>query len=77
MDTLANLQPGETAIITGLRFNDAVKARLAALGLRVGRRVALIRRACCRGPLQIRVGSTDLMLRPREAAHIDVARASS
>ncbi|MEO1765671.1 FeoA family protein [Thiobacter aerophilum] len=74
MDTLASLKPGETAIITGLHFDEALNARLAAMGLRVGRRIALIRRACCKGPLQVRVGSTDVMLRPREARHIDIAR---
>ncbi len=75
MGTLANLAPGETAVITAVHFDDALKARLAALGFRVGRRVALIRRGCCKGPLQVRIGSTDVMLRQREAQHIEVARA--
>jgi ferrous iron transport protein A len=74
MGTLANLRPGDTAVITGLHLDEAFKARLAALGFRVGRRVALIRRGCCKGPLQVRVGSTDVMLRPGEARKIDVAR---
>jgi ferrous iron transport protein A len=42
------------------------------LGLRRGREVAVIRRASLGGPLHIRVGSTDLMLRRREARLIHV-----
>lgn len=74
MSTLAELNPGESATITGLHFEPPLRARLAALGFRVGRRVALVRRACCHGPLQVRIGSTDVMLRDREASRIAIVR---
>ena len=73
MVTLASLQPGECATISALHFDSALSARLAALGFRVGKRIAMIRRARFSGPLHVRIGSTDIMLRNREAAHIDVA----
>jgi ferrous iron transport protein A len=41
-----------------------------ALGLRRGREVAMIRKATLNGPLQVRVGSTDLIIRRREARRI-------
>ncbi len=74
MVTLAKLQPGEAAIITALHFDEALNARLAALGFRVGKRIAMIRRARFAGPLHVRIGSTDIMLRGKEASQIDVSR---
>jgi Fe2+ transport system protein FeoA len=74
MLTLAALQPGEAATITALHFDEALTARLAAMGFRVGKRIAMIRRARFAGPLHVRIGSTDIMLRNKEANHIDVAR---
>jgi len=76
MITLAALQPGETATITALHFDEALCARLAALGFRVGKRVNLIRRARFAGPLHVRIGSTDIMLRGKEAKQIDVDQLS-
>jgi ferrous iron transport protein A len=74
MLTLAKLRPGEAATITALHFDEALNARLAALGFRVGKRIAMIRRAWFAGPLHVRIGSTDIMLRGKEASQIDVAR---
>lgn len=65
--TLEQLSPGQRARIAAVDGDDALKARMFALGLRLGREVAVIRRARLGGPLQIRIGTTDLVVRRREA----------
>jgi ferrous iron transport protein A len=64
--TLEQLPAGHKARIASLQGDESLRARMFALGLRSGREVAVIRRARL-GPLQIRIGSTDLMLRRSEA----------
>ncbi|MBB5191360.1 ferrous iron transport protein A [Silvimonas terrae] len=46
--------------------------RLCALGLRPGREVTVLRRGWLGGPLQLRIGSTELMLRREHARAIVV-----
>lgn len=70
---LAKLQPGEHGVIAAIRFDEALSARMAALGFRIGKSVRVVRRARFAGPLHVRIGSTDVMLRRREAMQIDVA----
>lgn len=72
MVALTALRPGEAATIAALNFDEALSARLAALGFRVGKRIAIIRRARFTGPLHVRIGSTDIMLRGKEANQIEV-----
>ena len=73
--TLDALRPGESGIILALHTTADLRHRLAALGLRVGKRVRLLRRGRFAGPLHIRVGTTDLMLRFTDACCIQVQRA--
>ena len=73
MSTLAVLKPGQSATITGMRFEKPFTFRLAAMGFRIGKRVQVIRGARFAGPLHVRIGSTDIMLRRNEAQHIDIA----
>jgi ferrous iron transport protein A len=70
--TLAALQPGETATIISIHAEEALHLRLLALGFRTGKRIEMIRKASFSGPLQVRVGTTDVMLRRIEAAKIKV-----
>lgn len=65
--TLEQLPVGHKARIASLEGDDSLRARMFALGLRAGREVLVIRRARLGGPLQIRIGSTDLMVRRSEA----------
>ena len=71
--TLEQLPVGESALIEDVSGQEALRARLFALGLRVGREVAVIRRAGLGGPLHIRVGSTDIALRRKEAKLVRLA----
>ena len=74
---LATLKPGESAIIAAVHTDRALSYRLAALGFRVGKRIELIRQARFSGPLHVRIGATDIMLRKREALQIEVQPPSS
>ena len=60
------------ATILALHAEAALERRLLALGLRPGQAVHLLRRGLMNGPLHIRVGTTELMLRRQEAQHIDI-----
>ena len=73
--TLDTLHPGQSGTILALNAEEELYHRLAALGVRVGKRVQLLRRARFAGPLHIRVGTTDLMLRISEAGCIRVQSA--
>lgn len=72
--TLASLQPGDTATIVSIHAEEALHLRLLALGFRNGKQIELIRKASFSGPLQVRVGTTDVMLRRVEAAKISVEK---
>ncbi|MHB8453832.1 MAG: FeoA family protein [Acidiferrobacterales bacterium] len=62
--------------MSALHSEEALYYRLAALGFRVGKRIELIRSASFRGPLQVRIGSTDIILRRFEAQKIDILPAA-
>jgi ferrous iron transport protein A len=72
--TLATLHPGDTATIVAVHAEEALHQRLLALGFRNGKQVELIRKARFSGPLQVRIGTTDVVLRRSEAAKIEVCR---
>ena len=70
--TLATMQTGDIANIISIHAEEALHQRLLALGFRNGRRIELIRKATFSGPLQVRIGTTDILLRRSEAAKIKV-----
>ncbi len=72
--TLAHLHPGDTATIVSIHAEEALHQRLQALGFRSGKQVELIRKASFSGPLQVRIGTTDILLRHSEAAKIKVCQ---
>lgn len=71
--TLDRLSPGENGIISIISAEESLQKRLAALGFRIGKRVELIRRASFNGPVQVRLGTTDVILRKREARLIQLS----
>lgn len=73
-NTLDALRAGETGTILALHASAELYRRLAALGLRVGKHVRILRRGRFAGPLHIRVGTTDLMMRVSDAGCIQVQR---
>ena len=72
---LSRLAPGVSATITDIHTDDALRQRLLALGFRAGKNIEIIRRASFSGPLQVRIGTTDILLRLNEAAKIEVRTA--
>ena len=72
--TLATLQTGDIATIVSIHAEEALHQRLLALGFRSGKQVELIRKASFSGPLQVRIGTTDILLRRSEASKIAVSR---
>jgi ferrous iron transport protein A len=73
--TLVQMHPGDIATIVAIHAEEALHQRLQALGFRSGKRIELIRKASFSGPLQVRIGTTDILLRRNEAAKISVCRA--
>lgn len=71
---LSALNAGDTATIVSIHAEEALHQRLLALGFRSGKQVQLVRQASFSGPLQVRIGTTDVMLRRGEAAKITVCR---
>jgi Fe2+ transport system protein FeoA len=71
---LDSLVSGESATIVAIHTDDALRQRLMALGFRVGKRIELIRKASFSGPLQVRIGTTDILLRKHEASQIAVEK---
>lgn len=72
---LPDLLPDTVGVIEAVHAHQDMRRRLAALGLRNGIRVQVIRRSPLNGPLQVRVGHTDLILRRADAANIQVRAA--
>lgn len=64
---LDTLLPGQHATILAVEADQGLHQRLGALGFRIGKRVELIRRAAFNGPLHVRIGSTDVILRRAQA----------
>ena len=67
---LASLQPQQIATITNLEPEQALTQRLQALGFRVGKQVSMLRKAWFAGPVHVRVGTTEVILRRQEAEKI-------
>ncbi|NNM52683.1 MAG: ferrous iron transport protein A [Pseudomonadales bacterium] len=70
---LTDLKPGMEAIIVSVELDEGLRARMAALGFLPGQLVRLIRQAPWGGPLQVRIGTTDVILRNLDAQAVRVA----
>jgi ferrous iron transport protein A len=68
--SLDHLAPDHSAAITAVHATGMAGERMAALGLTPGRRVAVLRRAPFGGPLHLRIGPTELMIRRADARAI-------
>ena len=73
MDTpLDQLHPRQTAEIQSIRAERELSRRLYALGLRPGQLIRVLRQGPLKGPLHVRVGHTDIMIRRQDAHRIQV-----
>jgi ferrous iron transport protein A len=71
---LSSLHVGDTATIVAIHAEEALHLRLQALGFRSGKQIEVIRKASFSGPLQVRIGTTDILLRRSEATKVKVCR---
>ena len=74
---LSSLHPGDSAIIRGISAEEGLHHRLLALGFRIGKEIHLVRRGWFRGPLQVRIGMTEVIMRRSDADKIRVSRQSA
>lgn len=72
MTVLSQLSPGQQGVIHAIHAEQALYQRLNALGFRIGKQIALVRRASFNGPLHVRIGATDIILRESEAHRIQL-----
>lgn len=69
---LSLLQDGDTASILEIEADEALFHRLHALGFRLGRQVKVLRHGIFQGPIQVAIGTTQIILRRCDAARIIV-----
>jgi ferrous iron transport protein A len=67
---LANLLPGQMGTISLIEAEECLQQRLMALGFRSGKQIEMIRCAWLSGPLHVRIGTTEVMVRRRDAKEI-------
>lgn len=67
---------GESGSVMSINMDSALKKRFFALGLKEGVQVRVLRRAILGGPMHLRVGTSELILRLKEASCICLASAS-
>ena len=72
MQPLSQLETGQQAVISAIEAEESLFHRLSALGFRVGKTLSIMRRASFNGPLQVRLGTTDVILRCNEASRIKI-----
>lgn len=75
MSLLYNLKSGDFATISGIDIamtEQSLYQRLMALGFRVGKQIKVMRKASFNGPLHVRIGATDIILRESEAKLIQI-----
>jgi len=73
---LTDLPLGQDAQVAFVHSAAHLAHRLAALGFRAGKPLQVLRRGALAGPLQVRLGTTDVILRRSEAAQIEVLPAA-
>ena len=72
MQALSQLGIGQKALIAAIEAEESLFSRLSALGFSVGKPLSIMRRANFNGPLHVRLGTTDVILRTNEASHIRI-----
>ncbi len=69
---LAELGPGQRFAVLRIVFGGEIGKRLADLGFISGTKGEVVRAALFRGPMQIRLGDYDLIMRRHEAKLVEV-----
>lgn len=72
LSELSALPMGTTASILGINAETHLEQRLQALGFRIGKQISIVRKAWLGGPLHVRIGTTEIVMRRRDARSIQV-----
>lgn len=72
IQSLSSLKIGQSATVHALHVDSGFMFRLNAMGFRIGKPLEIIRVAPFNGPLHIKLGNTEVMLRQQDAANIEV-----
>lgn len=72
LQLLSSLTAGQTATVQVLHADCGFQFRLNGLGFRIGKTIKVIRAAPFNGPLHVRLGNTEVMLRLQDADNIEV-----
>ena len=70
--SLNTVPAGRCCVIARIDAETDLTARMRALGLQPGRRIQVMRRSPFKGPIQVRSGQTDIIIRRIDAAAIQV-----
>lgn len=70
--SLNTVPAGRCCVIARIDADADLAARMRALGLQIGRRIQVMRRSPFKGPIQVRSGQTDIIIRRIDAAAIHV-----
>ena len=70
---LSLMSRGDRGQVTAIHVQADFRRRLVALGLKPGNHVEVIRKGFFSGPLQVRIGTTDIIIRRCDARHIEIA----
>lgn len=70
--SLADVRPRDSFVVVAVRVGKEVGRRLADMGLTEGAEGRVIRRGAFGGPMQLRIGEYDLLLRRDEARGVEV-----
>jgi ferrous iron transport protein A len=68
--TLERLRSGESVSVIAVNVDGDLKKRFLALGLKEGSSVRVLRRAKFGGPMHLRVGTSELIVRLKDASCI-------
>lgn len=71
---LSSLRPRDGFVVVGVKVGREIGRRLADMGLTEGTDGRVVRRGAFGGPMQLRIGEYDLLLRRDEAAGVEVRR---
>ncbi len=72
MQFLSQLKIGQHAVISSIEADESLFYRLTALGFRIGKPLSVMRHGNFNGPLHVRLGTTDVILRKSEADRIHI-----
>ena len=70
VETLATMRPGQSGVVVDVRGGRGMVERLAALGIRPGKRIVKVSSMLLGGPVTVEVDRSQVAIGLRMAAHI-------